>query len=75
MGQVTDAISLMINAIGGLLNSASKLVFLMIAATVCTGFLTNHLETKDFMTVVMIVFTYYFTRSQFSNPGGGNGRK
>jgi hypothetical protein len=70
VGQVTDALSLVINAIGGLLNSASKIVFIMLTATICYGFLASRIDTKDFMPIVMIVYTYYFTTRSQAVTGG-----
>ena len=43
--------------------SASKIVFILIAVTTCAGFLLGKLEAKDFIPLVAMAFTYYFTRS------------
>lgn len=49
--------------------SASKIVFLIITITSCVAFLFGVLtgkvllETKDFLPLVAMAFTYYFTRS------------
>lgn len=49
-----------------ILSSASKIVFLLLALTVCAGFLWGKLEAKDFMVCVLSAFTFYF-----SNKGTG----
>lgn len=55
--------------IGGLLASASKLVFLGLAFTGCLGFLIGKLETKDFMMMIGMAFSFYFGKSM---PGGSD---
>ncbi len=52
--KITDSVS-------SVLNSASKIVFIIVAITVCAGFLLKVLEPKDFIVLASIVFTYYFT--------------
>jgi len=51
----------MFNAIATILKSASKLVFVMIAITVCIGFFFGKLESQDFMVLAMSAFTFYFS--------------
>lgn len=41
--------------------SASKLVFLMIAFTACAGFAGGVLESKDFMVLASMAFSFYFS--------------
>lgn len=41
--------------------SASKLVFLMLALTVCISFIISKLESKDFMLLAGMAFTFYFS--------------
>lgn len=41
--------------------SASKVVFLLIAITVCGGFIVGILESKEFMVLASMAFTFYFT--------------
>ena len=50
--------------------SASKVVFLLIAITVCGGFIVGALDSKDFMVLASMAFTFYFTnKGDFnSNP-------
>lgn len=53
--------------------SASKIAFISITATVCIAFLfcviTGKvvLETKDFLPLVAMAFTYYFTRNAYES--------
>lgn len=44
-----------------ILESASKLVFIMLAVVVCAGFLLGRLEAKDFMMLAGMSFTFYFS--------------
>lgn len=44
-----------------ILNSASKLVFLLIAITACAGFFLGQLESKDFMVLAGMAFGFYFS--------------
>lgn len=50
--------------------SASKVVFLLIAITVCGGFIVGILESKDFMVLASMAFTFYF-----ANKGETNSNK
>jgi UDP-N-acetylmuramyl pentapeptide phosphotransferase/UDP-N-acetylglucosamine-1-phosphate transferase len=44
-----------------ILSSASKIVFLLVTLTACTGFLFfNKLEAKDFMVLASMAFSFYF---------------
>jgi len=51
----------MIAAFTALFASASKIVFLMIAGTVCVGLFLKIIDPKDFLVLAGMVFTYYFT--------------
>ena len=52
-----------------ILRSASKVVFLLIAVTVCGGFLAGTLSEKEFVILAMMAFTFYFTKSFPSEKG------
>lgn len=55
-----------------LLTSASKLVLIMMAFTVCAAFLMRILSTEDFKLIAVMVFTYYFTnKGNTEKPYGG----
>lgn len=41
--------------------SASKIVFIMLALTACAGFFLGMLESKDFMVLAGMAFTFYFS--------------
>lgn len=44
-----------------ILQSASKIVFILLALTACIAFLSGILESKDFMVLVMAAFSFYFS--------------
>ena len=61
-----------------ILSSASKLVFLALAATACAGFLwavvtgRTTLDIKDFMVLASMAFGYYFGKAgDPTQPLGG----
>lgn len=55
-----------------MLGSASKIVFMMLAFTVCVAFVQGRLESKDFMVLASMAFTFYFTNKGDQNmPYGG----
>lgn len=56
------------DALIALFASASKIVFLMIAATVCYGFTSSKLDPKDFMVLAGMVFVYYFNKPAGTQP-------
>lgn len=56
----TSTASAIVTSIFG---SASKLVFLMIALTVCISFLIHFLTQENFMWVVQSVMSFYFGRA------------
>lgn len=48
-------------------NSASKLVFLLIAIAVIVGMFLGKVDAKDFMVLASMAFTFYFTRDKGSD--------
>jgi hypothetical protein len=46
-----------------ILNSASKLVFIIMALALVGLTFKGIIEGKDFVTLVSIIFTYYFTKN------------
>jgi len=44
-----------------IIKSASKIVFILLAITVCVGFIFGKLESKDFMVIAGMAFTFYFS--------------
>lgn len=42
-------------------SSASKIVFILLAITACTAFFIGKLESKDFMVLAGMAFTFYFS--------------
>ena len=55
-----------------ILNSASKLVFLLIALTACVGFYLGKLESQDFMVLASMAFGFYFSfKGDNSEPYAG----
>lgn len=54
------------------LKSASKIVFLLLAASACIGFFYGILESKDFMVLAGMAFTFYFShKGDASQPYAG----
>jgi asparagine N-glycosylation enzyme membrane subunit Stt3 len=43
-----------------IIQSASKIVFVLLAITSCVAFLLGRLEAKDFMVLTMAAFSFYF---------------
>ncbi len=52
--------------------SASKLVFLMIAVTVCVGLFNGKISQDNFIYLAVSVFSYYFGVAQGSVGAQGN---
>lgn len=50
-----------------ILNSASKIVFIMLALTACAGFFMKLLDPKDFMVLSGMAFSFYFANKGDSN--------
>lgn len=44
--------------------SATKIVFIMLALSACAGFFIGILPVEQFMTLAVAAFTYYFTKAQ-----------
>lgn len=53
----------------GILRSASKIVFLLLALTACLGFFFGKLEAKDFMLLASMAFAFYFAVKPTDNNG------
>lgn len=57
-----------------MLNSASRLVLLIMTLTVCAAFIMQLLNDKDFLILAGMVFAFYFTKTDkntdpdFKNP-------
>lgn len=51
-----------------ILTSASKIAFLLMAVAACAGFFLGLLESKDFMVLAGMAFSFYF-----SNKGETSG--
>jgi len=49
-----------------ILQSASKIVFILIAVALVSGLFVGKVDPKDFMVIASMVFTYYFTRKNES---------
>ena len=43
--------------------SASKIVFILMALAVCVALFIGKVEPKDFMTLAVMAFSFYFTKS------------
>lgn len=48
-------------------NSASKIVFILLAVTACAGFFMGKLDPKDFMLLAGMAFSFYFANKGDSN--------
>ncbi len=44
-----------------ILESASKIVFIILAATACAGFILGRLPVDQFMILAMAAFAFYFS--------------
>jgi len=49
-----------------MLQSASRLVLLLMTLTVCAAFLLRLLDAKDFLILAGMVFAFYFTKTNTS---------
>ena len=55
-----------------ILQSASKIVFILLAVTACAGFFIGNLESKDFMVLAGMAFAFYFAnKGEASLPYSG----
>lgn len=53
---------------GNILQSASKVVFILVAVAACAALFVGKIEAKDFMTLAAMTFTYYFAAYKSSPP-------
>ena len=54
------------------LQSASKIVFILLAVSACAGFFLKLLESKDFMVLAGMAFAFYFSsKGDPSQPFAG----
>jgi hypothetical protein len=51
-------------------NSASKLVFILMALALIAGLFLGKIDAKDFIMLAGMAFTYYFTRDRGNNIEG-----
>lgn len=49
--------------------SASKIVFILLAIVSCAGFLLGMLDPKDFMMLVSMSFSFYFSNKPTDKNG------
>lgn len=55
-----------------ILASASKIVFILLAVAAVVGFFMGRLEAKDFMSLALMAFTFYFAnKGEASQPFAG----
>jgi len=54
--------------------SASKIVFILIAVAVVAGMFIGKIDAKDFMVLASMAFTYYFTRDRGTYPQEEKGK-
>ncbi len=64
----------MFNALANILQSASKIVFIMLATSACAALFTHVIESKDFMVLASMAFGFYFA-SKPADPSAGSGVK
>ena len=55
------------NIMSSIFESASKIVFVLFALTVCVAFILGKLEAKDFMVIATMPFVFYFSNKGESN--------
>lgn len=48
------------SSMGTIFESASKIVFILLAITACIGFMIGRLEATDFMMLASMAFVFYF---------------
>ena len=53
-----------------ILNSASKIVFILLAFSACVGFFLKLLDPKDFMLLAGMAFSFYFANKGETNTTG-----
>ena len=75
MGNLLRSVIIHARSIAGnnmrILNSASKIVFILIALTACMGFILGKLPTDSFMILATGAFAFYFSAKGDQTPYGG----
>jgi hypothetical protein len=46
-----------------LLSSATKIVFLLVAITICLGFFFDKITNEQFIGIAMLVMSFYYVRN------------
>jgi len=55
-----------------ILKSASKIVFILVAISVCAGLFLDKIEAKDFMVLASMAFAFYFAnKGEAKQPYAG----
>ena len=55
-----------------ILNSASKIVFILLAVSACVAMFIGKIESKDFMVLASMAFAFYFShKGDSSKPFAG----
>ena len=63
---------MILQSLGELLKSASKIVFLLIAVSACIGFFTSNLGEDNFMKLALMAFAFYFaSKGETNKPYAG----
>jgi K+-sensing histidine kinase KdpD len=57
-----------------ILNSAAKIVFILMAAAVVVGLFMGKIEAKDFMVLASMAFAFYFVTPSNTNDIAGSGK-
>ena len=57
-----------------ILNSAAKIVFILMAVAVVVGMFLGKIEAKDFMVLASMAFAFYFVTPSSSNDVAGTGK-
>jgi hypothetical protein len=57
-----------------LLQSAAKIVFILIAITSCVAFIMGKLESKDFMLLASMAFAFYFAMPSNTSEIAGSAK-
>jgi hypothetical protein len=56
------------------LNSAAKIVFILMAAAVVAGLFLGKIESKDFMVLASMAFAFYFVTPNNPSDVAGSGK-
>lgn len=54
-----------------ILQSASKIVFILMAIATVAGMFTGHIDSKDFMLLAGMAFSFYFAKKGEQKPYAG----